>query len=67
MGPNDANVMANSVEPDLTAPFRSSLLRTCTVYLDLYLDLSVPILRMAGEGTNLIWRDKNGHYIVILM
>ena len=42
MHPKDADRMANSVDPDQTAPFRSSLVLVCTVCSD----LSVPILRI---------------------
>ena len=42
MHPKEADGMANSVDPDQTAPFRSSLIWVCTVCLD----LSVPIFRI---------------------
>ena len=41
MHPKDADEMANSVDPDQTAPLGSSLIWVCTVCLDLCL----PILR----------------------
>ena len=41
MLPKDANEMANSVDPDQTAPLGSSLIWVCTVCSD----LSVPIFR----------------------
>ena len=35
MQPNDAGRIANTVDPDQTAPFRSSLIWVCTVCSDL--------------------------------
>ena len=34
MHPNDSDGLANSVEQDQTAPFRSSLILVCTVFSD---------------------------------
>ena len=42
MYPKDADGIANSVDPDQTAPFRSSLIWVCTVSSD----LPVPIFRI---------------------
>ena len=42
MHPKKADGLANSVDPDQTVPFRSSLIWVCTFCSD----LSVPILRI---------------------
>ena len=56
MNPKDAEGMANSADPDQTAPFRGSLIWVCTVCSD----LPVPILGILRYSLRF-------HYIVLIL
>ena len=51
MHPKDADGMADSVDPDQTAPLRSNPIWVCTVCSDLY----VPICRVGGRLVRWSW------------
>ena len=57
MSPNDADGMANSVDPD---PTRSSLIWVCTVWLDL------PVRKLRNI-TVISLETEMGHYANLLM